>query len=106
VKDLEKEMQSAAKAWDFERAALLRDEIMELKSGAGPKDLPSPKMQEAMEHVEEKVGPRKGVLQTARHIAERKAMDEFGAGTDETSTGDHADKEAKPKKRPPRPKGA
>ncbi len=60
VKDLEKEMQAAAKAWDFERAALLRDEIMDLKTKGTPKDEVSPREKEAREHVEERMGPRKG----------------------------------------------
>ena len=53
-------MQRAAKEWDFERAALLRDEIMELKSKGAPKDEPSERQKEAIEHVEQKVGPRTG----------------------------------------------
>jgi hypothetical protein len=60
VRDLEHEMQAAAKAWDFERAALLRDEIMQLKAGAMPKDEPSERQAEAKGKVEERVGPRKG----------------------------------------------
>jgi excinuclease ABC subunit B len=60
IKDLEAEMQRAAKEWDFERAALLRDEIMELKSKGGPKDEPSPRVAEAQHKVEGKVGPRRG----------------------------------------------
>ncbi len=36
IKSLEMEMAAAAKAWDFERAATLRDEIMELRTH-GPK---------------------------------------------------------------------
>jgi excinuclease UvrABC helicase subunit UvrB len=31
IKRLEREMKEAAKAWDFENAAKLRDELMELK---------------------------------------------------------------------------
>ncbi|HUR62666.1 MAG TPA: excinuclease ABC subunit UvrB [Candidatus Thermoplasmatota archaeon] len=58
IKDLETEMQAAAKAWDFEKAALLRDEILQLKSGQLPKDAPSERQLEAQKHVEEKVGPR------------------------------------------------
>jgi excinuclease ABC subunit B len=62
VKDLEAEMQRAAREWDFERAALLRDEILELKSKGAPKDEPSERQKEAVEHVEQKVGPRVGGL--------------------------------------------
>jgi excinuclease ABC subunit B len=69
VKDLEREMQAAAKAWDFERAALIRDEIMELKAKA-PKDEASPRVQEAEGAVEKKVGPR----QVARRIVERSGL--------------------------------
>jgi excinuclease ABC subunit B len=57
---MEKDMRDAAKAWDFERAALLRDQILELKSGVLPKDQPAPRVQEAKEKVEEKVGARSG----------------------------------------------
>ncbi|MHB1262577.1 MAG: excinuclease ABC subunit UvrB [Thermoplasmatota archaeon] len=60
IKDLESEMQRAAKEWDFERAALLRDEIMELKSKPAPKDEPSERQKEAVEHVTERVGSRTG----------------------------------------------
>jgi len=60
IADLERQMREAAKAWDFERAALLRDEILELKSGLAPKDEPAPRVQEAKARVEERVGPRKG----------------------------------------------
>ncbi len=60
IKDLEHEMQAAAKAWDFEKAALLRDEIMELKGGLAPKDAPSDRVAAAQAKVEELVGPRKG----------------------------------------------
>ncbi|MEA3143318.1 MAG: excinuclease subunit [Thermoplasmata archaeon] len=59
IKDLEAEMQAAAKAWDFERAALLRDEIMQLKSGHLPKDAVPERVQEAQKHAEEKVGSRR-----------------------------------------------
>jgi excinuclease ABC subunit B len=60
IKDLEAEMQRAAREWDFERAALLRDEIMELKSKPAPKDEPSERQKEAVEHVTERVGSRTG----------------------------------------------
>src|SRR5688572_26471334 len=60
IKDLETEMQRAAKEWDFERAALLRDEIMDLKAKGAPKDEPAPRVAEATHKVEEKMGPRKG----------------------------------------------
>jgi excinuclease ABC subunit B len=60
IKDLEAEMQRAAREWDFERAALLRDEIMELKAKGTPKDEPSPRQKEAIEHVTERVGSRTG----------------------------------------------
>jgi excinuclease ABC subunit B len=60
IKDLEAQMQAAAKGWDFEKAALLRDEILELKSGNAPKDEPSPRQKEAQAKVEGLVGPRKG----------------------------------------------
>jgi excinuclease ABC subunit B len=66
VKDLEAEMQRAAKEWDFERAALLRDEIMELKSKGAPRDEPSERQKEAIEHVESKVGPRTGTTLATR----------------------------------------
>jgi excinuclease ABC subunit B len=59
IKELEAAMQAAAKAWDFEKAALLRDEILELKTKMTPKDEPSPRQKEAQAHVEERVGPRK-----------------------------------------------
>jgi excinuclease ABC subunit B len=81
VKDLEKEMQAAAKAWDFERAALIRDEIMQLKAGEAPKDEASPRVQEAMQHAEEKVGPRKGARQVARRLME-------GSGAFQETTGE------------------
>lgn len=70
VKDLEAEMQRAAKEWDFERAALLRDEIMELKSKGAPKDAPAPRVAEATHKVEEKVGKRTA-RQVARHLMEK-----------------------------------
>ena len=35
LRELEDEMQSASANLEFERAALLRDQIMEVKSGAG-----------------------------------------------------------------------
>ncbi len=60
IRDLESEMQAAAKAWDFERAALLRDEILELKSKGAPKDEAAPRVLEAQGKVEERVGPRRG----------------------------------------------
>jgi excinuclease ABC subunit B len=69
IVDLEKAMQAAAKAWDFERAALLRDEIMELKAGASPRDEPGPRVKEAQEKVEEKVGPRKGKARPPAGVA-------------------------------------
>ncbi len=59
LKGLEKEMQDAAKSWDFERAALLRDQILELKTKGAPKDKPSEREAEAQAKVEEKVGKRK-----------------------------------------------
>ena len=37
VKILEKEMEEAAEALDFERAALLRDQLFELRTPAGQK---------------------------------------------------------------------
>jgi excinuclease ABC subunit B len=70
VKDLESEMQRAAKEWDFERAALLRDEILELKSKGAPKDEPAPRVAEATHKVEEKVGKR-SARQVARHLMEK-----------------------------------
>jgi excinuclease ABC subunit B len=58
IKDLEKAMQDAAKAWDFERAASLRDEIMELRM-RGPKGgKASERESKAREKVEAKVGKR------------------------------------------------
>src|SRR5688572_9740479 len=84
IKDLEAEMQRAAKEWDFERAALLRDEIMELKSKPAPKDEPSERQKEALEHVTERVGSRTGAS-IRKTIQDAEAM-----------------KDAK-KKRPPRP---
>jgi excinuclease ABC subunit B len=61
IRDLEHEMQAAAKAWDFEKAALLRDEILQLKTDAGShKDEPSERQAAAQEKVEERVGPRRG----------------------------------------------
>ncbi len=55
---LEKEMQDAAKAWDFERAATLRDEIMELRT-IGPRGAAkSEREKKAQEKVEAKVGKR------------------------------------------------
>jgi excinuclease ABC subunit B len=106
IKDLEAEMQAAAKAWDFERAALLRDEILQLKSGNLPKDAVPERVQEAQKHAEEKVGPRTKPGQTARRIFERSAvlrdetLDPEGKGQQEA--------EPKPKRvRPKRPgKGA
>ncbi len=59
IKALEKEMQAAAKAWDFERAALLRDEIMELRTvGPGKSSVPEHEA-EARKKVEDKVGTRR-----------------------------------------------
>ncbi len=58
LKAMEKDMQAAAKEWDFERAALLRDQILELKLKGAPKDSPSPRQQAAAAKVEEKMGPR------------------------------------------------
>ncbi|MCA1819026.1 MAG: UvrB/UvrC motif-containing protein [Halobacteriales archaeon] len=102
VKDLEKEMQSAAKAWDFEKAALIRDEIMQLKTGAAPKDEASPRMQEAIEHVEEKMGPRRTPAQVARRIFERSAKEEEADTSDAANPeGDGATK--KPRRRPGKP---
>ncbi len=86
IKDLEKAMQGAAKAWDFERAALLRDEIMELKTKQAPKDEPSPRQKEALEHVEEKVGKR-SARQVARHIFERQALEGAEAAADKPRKG-------------------
>jgi len=85
IKALEQEMQAAAKAWDFERAALLRDEIMELKSGALPKDAKPERLAQAEHDVEERVGPRKKPMQVARRIFEKSGAmlekkDEDGAG--------------------------
>jgi excinuclease ABC subunit B len=74
VKGLEGEMQAAAKAWDFERAALLRDEILQLKSGQLPKDALPERVQEAQKHVEEKVGRRTTPATAARRIFERSAL--------------------------------
>ncbi|HEX2066067.1 MAG TPA: UvrB/UvrC motif-containing protein, partial [Candidatus Thermoplasmatota archaeon] len=74
VKALEAEMQAAAKAWDFERAALLRDEILQLKSGHLPKDALPERVQEAQKHVEGKVGPRTRPATAARRIVERSAL--------------------------------
>ena len=59
LKDLETEMQAAAKAWDFEKAALLRDQILELKTKGVPKDAPSPREAEAVKKVAERVGGRR-----------------------------------------------
>ncbi len=59
LKGLEKEMQDAAKSWDFERAALLRDQILELKTKGAPKDKPTEREAEAQAKVEEKLGKRK-----------------------------------------------
>ncbi len=59
IKSLEAEMKAAAKAWDFERAAQLRDEIMELQAHGKPRDVGSKREQEAREKVEGKVGKRK-----------------------------------------------
>ncbi len=81
IKSLEQEMQSAAKAWDFERAALLRDEIMQLKSGQLPKDAKPERVAQAEHDVEERVGPRKKPMQVARRIFEKSgAMLEKGGG--------------------------
>ena len=60
LKDLERAMQQAAKDWDFEKAALLRDQILELKTKGAPKDAPSPKEADAAAKVEAKVGKRRG----------------------------------------------
>ena len=109
IKDLEKEMQSAAKAWDFEKAALLRDEIIQLKSGSTPKDEASPRTQEAMEKVEEKVGPRRTPSQVARRIFEKSGImagkDAGGEHGDAAAAGEAGvgDKAAKKKSRPKRP---
>ncbi len=59
VAELEKQMQEAAKAWDFERAALLRDEIIELKDKGAKPDEPSERQKAAQERVESKVGKRR-----------------------------------------------
>jgi excinuclease ABC subunit B len=100
VKDLESEMQRAAKEWDFERAALLRDEIMELKSQGAPKDEPSPRVAEAMHKVEEAVGPRSGKkpMQVARRIFEKS-----GAFTTGVTDGEGESADAKPKKKSTKP---
>jgi hypothetical protein len=101
VKDLEAEMQRAAREWDFERAALLRDEILELKSKGAPKDEPSERQKEAIGHVEEKVGPRSGKkpMQVARRVFERSGafgtdpdsgQSEAEPASDEDGTGNHA----------------
>ncbi len=58
LKAMEKDMQAAAKEWDFERAALLRDQILELKLKGAPKDAPSPRQAEATAKIEERMGPR------------------------------------------------
>ncbi len=90
IKDLEKAMQEAAKAWDFERAALLRDEIMELKTQAMPKDEPAPRVAEATQKVEERMGPRKG---KARQVA-RKLMEASGAFQTPQEEADEAETES------------
>ena len=59
VRDLEKEMQRAAKEWDFERAALLRDEIMEIKTQGPHGYVPSAREAEATDKVQEKLGKRR-----------------------------------------------
>lgn len=99
IKTLEKAMQEAARAWDFERAALLRDEIMELKAGQAPKDEPAPRVAEAQHKVEEQIGKRAGkARQVARHLME--ASGAFQTPQDQGAASD----EAKPKKgRPKRP---
>jgi len=56
VKSLEKEMQAAAKAWDFERAALLRDEILELKKVGPGKETVSERERAAREKAKAKLG--------------------------------------------------
>jgi excinuclease ABC subunit B len=91
IKDLEKAMQEAARAWDFEKAALLRDEIMELKSGQMPRDEPAPRVVEAQHKVEEKVGPRKGrARQVARKLMEGSGAFQTPAGGGEADTGEQA----------------
>ena len=59
IAELEKEMAVAAKEWDFEKAALLRDQILELRT-KGAKDAPSAREAEAKAKVEAKVGKRGG----------------------------------------------
>ncbi|MEK6986362.1 MAG: excinuclease ABC subunit UvrB [Candidatus Thermoplasmatota archaeon] len=103
IKELEAEMQASAKAWDFEKAALLRDEIMELKSSSQPKDAPSDRVAAAQAKVEELVGPRKAnPRQVARRIFEKSAVEAQAAKEDKKKAGD----EDKPKKKPKRPAGA
>jgi excinuclease ABC subunit B len=55
VADLEAEMQAAAKAWDFERAAEIRDQIMELKMRGAPKREPTQRERAAREKVAERL---------------------------------------------------
>ncbi len=59
VAELERQMQEAAKGWDFERAALLRDEVIELKSRGAKPDEPSERQKKGKEAVEGRVGKRK-----------------------------------------------
>ncbi|MGB0653193.1 MAG: excinuclease ABC subunit UvrB [Thermoplasmatota archaeon] len=56
---LEAEMKKAAKEWDFERAAQIRDELMELRTKGPGKKSTSPRQEAAQAKVEEKIGPRK-----------------------------------------------
>lgn len=60
LRGLEKEMQAAAKAWDFERAAQLRDDIMELRSKPAPKDKPSAREADAAEKIKNKLEKKDG----------------------------------------------
>ncbi len=48
ISDLEKQMQDAASKWEFEKAALLRDQIMELRAMLDAAD-PRPEWQKVME---------------------------------------------------------
>ena len=55
IAGLEKDMQAAAEAWDFERAAQIRDQIMELKARGAPARERSPREQAAREKVKQKM---------------------------------------------------
>ncbi len=59
IKDLEREMAVAAKAWDFEKAALLRDQILELRTKGAPKEALTKREAQAKAKVEEKLGARR-----------------------------------------------